>query len=434
MESIAQNFFFYNWPKKLIALITAIILWTMIDNSILATRTIPFVPIRVINLPEDKTIPGLLPNGVLTKRMTLTLTGTKDVIEKLEAGDFEVVVDVTNLSSEGTLQITKKNLVSLNPNLNLIANITQVSHPDVVIKMSPLLTEKIPITIHRPIGEPPKGYQYLDIWPITLWHQVTGPQEQVLTLKNKGLELTFNLNEITKGELDLLTSSQPDALYSDEISFPVPLAWKKTSIPFLNNFQEMINDPAARNLHISFLRQELIPLGAEIPIEVFYPLKTSAAINPTTYPIKIQEFVKSKYGITVLEVPLFALYASRLFVEVVKENLEINIVAVAPSEREALEWSVDFINPHHLENAYVAYMLSDTENMTSGDATEVRGQERESFFRQRFRNYMLNFQLYVSKEHELELDCSLQDHQVIVHIPYVKEAPSPSQEGQADAG
>lgn len=421
MESLTQRLIFNNWQQKLIALITAIVLWTVIDHSILATRTIPFVPIRVINLPEDKTIPGLLPNGVLTKRMTLTLTGTKDVIEKLESGDFEVVVDVTNLSSEGSLQITKKNLVSLNPNLNLTSHITQVTHPDVVIKMSPLLTEKIPVIIHPPVGEPPKGYQYLDIWPITLSHTVTGPQEQVLTLKNKGLELTFNLNEITKADLDALTSSQPSVLYNDEISFFVPMSWKKVTIPFLNNVQEVINDPAAKNLQISFLREELTPISSDLPIRVFYPIKNSSTINPDTYPIKPHDFVKLKNDLTVLELPLFALYASHLFIDIVKDNIELNIVAAPTSEREALEWSIDFVDPHHLENLYVAYLLSDAKATANGEITSSRIQERENFFRQRFRNYMLNFTLYVSKEHELALDCSLKDHQVIVHVPYVSK-------------
>ena len=84
-----------NWQRKLVAISTALIIWLFVNHSIISTKTIANVPIRIIKLPPDKTIIGLLPNGVLKKRMTLTLSGTRDVIEELEPGDLEVVIDAS---------------------------------------------------------------------------------------------------------------------------------------------------------------------------------------------------------------------------------------------------------------------------------------------------------------------------------------------------
>ena len=157
MESIIHKLFFHQWQRKLVALLTAIIIWFFVNHSITSSKTLPSVPIRVINLPTDKTIQGLLPNGFLSKRTTLTLTGARNVIDQLETGDVEILLDVSNLPADGIVQVSKKNLVGLNPNINLPSNVTSISHPEFVIKMRPILTEQIPITIHPPLGDAPKA-------------------------------------------------------------------------------------------------------------------------------------------------------------------------------------------------------------------------------------------------------------------------------------
>lgn len=411
MESLINKLFFHQWQRKLVALLTATVIWIFVNQSITSSKIIPSVPIRVINLPTDKTIQGLLPNGFLSKRTTLTLTGTKDVIDQLEPGDVEVILDISNLPNDGIVQITKKNLVSLNPNFNLPKHVTSVSHPEFVIKMSPILTEKIPIIIHPPIGDPPKGYEFLDIWPIKLTQTVSGPQEQVLSLKNQGLELTFNLNDITKEQLDALPGN---GLYEDEISFYVPDQWKKVVIPFSTRGPEAINDPDAKNLQLNFLRQQMLPIKNELPIHVFYPLKYSATINPDTYPLAPSAFVQFKNHVAVLPLPLFASNVSKLFLEIIKDNIELDLVAVPPTEREKLEWGVNFIDENHLEDTYVAFLLSNSKGL---DSPQSKNREREKHYRQRFRLYMQRFTLYISPQHKLELESRLEDGKIRLHVP-----------------
>ncbi len=412
MESLIHRLFIYQWQRKLVALLTATIIWIFVNHTITDSKTIPFVPIRVINLPIDKTIQGLQPNGFLSKRITLTVHGTKDVINQLEPGDLEVLLDVSNQPNEAIIQITKKNLVSLNPSLNLNKHITSINPIEYFLKMSPILIEKIPIIIHKPVGEAPKGYSFLDIWPKILYQTVSGPQEQVLSLKTEGFEITFNLNDISKEQLDALHSNAP---YDDEVSYYVPEQWKKVIIPFSTRGLEPINDPDAKALIIDFLRQQLLPLKNQLPLHVFYPLKYSSTINPKTYALAESPFIQFKNEIPLLNLSLHVNHVSKLFLEVVRDNIELEIIAAPRTEREKLEWNVGFIDDTHLEDTYVAFLLSHAK--ANAEFLPPKSREREKYFRKRFRTYMQQFTLYLSPSHKLDLDSRLEDGQIRVHIP-----------------
>ena len=290
--------------------------------------------------------------------------------------------------------------------------------------MSPILTDSIPITIHPPEGDAPEGYEFLDIWPIHLSQTISGAKDQVLALKNQGLDLTFNLNEIKKKQLDLL---QENKQYNDEVSFYVPDSWKKIQIPFLTRGIEVINDPEAKNLQINFLRKEFIPIQQDVSLQIFYPLKYSESINPSTYTLLASEVVQFKNHLPILSIPLFANNVSELFVTIVKDNLEIEIIAVPPTERERLEWGVNFIDHMHLEDTYVAFMLR---NNKIGDAIQSKIREKEKHYRQRFRLYEQS-SLHLSPQYKLEIESWLENGKVKVYIPnaHIQNQPSSSHAG-----
>lgn len=405
MESIVIRFFFHNWPRKLLGLITAIIIWIFVNHSINSAKTIANVPVRIINLPADKTISGLLPNGMLTKRVALTLTGTRDVIDELEAGDLEVLLDAsTATNDEWIVQINKKSLVSLNPAIDLRHHITQVDHTDFVIKLSHLITAKIPVTITKPLGSAPQGYDYLDVWPQNLVQTVSGPEEDIQKLKEKGLEITFDLRDISKAELDSIKSSG----HNDEVSFIVLKKWKQISIPFHNNNLEELNDPEAQSMRIDFLRKEFLPLDKEVPIRVFYPLIEINKINPETYALETNDDIVKKYGVTILQKPLYAREVSRLFIEVVRNSIEIVITASPKNERNILVWSLQYINPRELEDTYVAFSI------TNSSKTAGISKRQEELFRKRFREYMRRMMLYLTETRKLHIKSSLEGNQIRV--------------------
>jgi hypothetical protein len=402
MERLLKKIFVDNLQRKLIALFSAICIWFLVHHSITATRTFTHIPIRVVQLPSDKTIRGLMPNGILDRKLTLTLTGTKDMIERIEPGDFEVVIDAAGKPDEWIVQVAKKNLVSLNPDIDLVHNVTDLSQSEFVLRLSRLLTDKIPIYIAKPRGEPPEGYQFLDIWPQKLTHVVSGPEEDVKALQARGIELTFDLNDISRDDLDALVSEDPKQ--PDEVSYYVPESWKRVMIPFLHDMKQEINGPESKNLRIDFLRKELLALDRNMPIRVFYPLPTLAAINPQNHPFVPGENCVLNNGVVVLQQELFADDVSRLFLDIVRDNLEIVIIAQEKKPTEPLDSSVEFIGPQQLEETYVNLLFSASREATGKESAALNQSHREQYLRQRFRDYMQRFRLFASKDKPLEIE------------------------------
>lgn len=406
MESLVYNFFINNWQRKIVAMIAAVIVWLFVNQQITDTKIIRNIPIRIVNLPADKTIVGLLPNGILSKKITLSLSGRKNIIDELEPGDLEVLIDASTIDhTDWIAHITKKNLVSLNPSIDLANNITEVDHTEFVLKLNRLVTLKIPVTILPPTGEPPAGYDFLDIWPQTLTQTLSGPEEELQKLKTKGLEISFNLSDITKNDLEALKPQ-----HEDEISFLIPPKWKQVVIPFRNNIVEELNDPDAQGLRIDFLRKGIHPIEKEIPLQIFFPLKHSATLNPEKIALSLEGPLASKNGLNIFSVPLFAKDVSKLFVDIVKDNLQLVIVAAPPSEREILQWSFEVINCSELEDTYVAFMISNSSNMKGNQS--VLAKKREALLRHRFQEYVHHLNLWTSPDRKLNLESKIEKNKI----------------------
>ncbi|MBI3508314.1 MAG: hypothetical protein HY069_01575 [Chlamydiia bacterium] len=398
-----KQLFIENWQRKLISLLLAIVIWMIVNFSMSATKILSNIPVRVVNLPPEKTIEGMQTNGILNRKISLSLTGNKAVLDELTNKDLEVVLDAAGKPNEWIANITKKHLTCINHSIDLNKALTKIAPAEMIIKQSKLITDKIPILITQPIGEAPKGYQFLDLWPYQVSLTVTGPEEAVKRLKMKGLKLTFNLNDISKAELDALTATPKEGA-ADEISFFVPNSWKKVSVPLLSESPFEIDDPQAKALRIDFSRQDLIALGHPIPVTVYFPPKYSATLNPETYALATNDFIVKKNGIKMITAPLCVQGVSRRFLEIVKDRIQIVIIALPKSEREALLWNTQFMYPHDLEDRYVAKMM-----LEQGDeSSDVLPHLREDFLRNRFRSYMNHFRLYTPNHKKLSLKIELQ--------------------------
>lgn len=414
MDRIIQ-FFTTNWQEKTIAFITALVIWLFLWTSLTDTTTIPNVPIRVVSMPSDKTIVGILPNGLLNRRITLTLTGAKGVIDELEPGDLEVVLDASMFERDDEiLKISRKNLVSLNPNIDFSRSIEKIEHPEFVLKLSKLITGKIPITVLPPKGEPPVGYVFLDIWPQKLEQTMTGPEEQIAALESKGVELSLDFSQIPKVELDRIKSSREN-FHDDEVSYFIPPSLKKIAVPFRNYTLEEINDPDAQNLHIDFLRKEMIPLERYLPVRLFYPFVTLDTLNPKTFPLNTEKTIQTKYDLPFLPMNLYLKDVSRLFMEVIRDNIVISIVAT--KDAEELPWGISVIAPHELENRYVNHLMT---HYIEGKSSEPRhSRKREEHLRTRFRDFLANLTLYIAPDKKFDLVAKVVDNQVIVQTQQI---------------
>lgn len=411
MITILRRLFIDNWQRKLVSLILAMIVWMVVNHSMAVQKTIPNIPLKIINLPHGKTVEGLQTTGILSKRITLTLTGNRNTLEEVSGNDLEVIIDAAGKGDEWIATITKKNLISINPDIDVSHGVSRISHHDFIIKLSKMATEKIPVIITQPIGEAPRGYQYLDVWPYQLYITITGPEEAVKKLKTRGLKLTFNLNDVKREELASLQSAKTPGKGGEEISYFVPDSWKKISLPMFSETPLAIDDPMAKGLRIDFVKTDLIPIGTAIPVALFFPIKYSETLNPDTYTLATNDFIKKINGIKQITTPLFAKGVTRLFVDIVADMMQIVIVATPKGEKAKPLWSLQFVYPHELEDRYVAKVLAESSNEIVNDLQPTL---REEYLRNRFRSYMHNFRLYTPNEEKLTLDLDVKANTITV--------------------
>ncbi|MFA5250297.1 MAG: hypothetical protein WC371_02670 [Parachlamydiales bacterium] len=410
MKTLFFKIFLENWPRKLLSLILAFFIWMMVSHSMTITKTIHNVPIRITNLPPGKTIEGIKENNFLSKKISLTLTGNKSVLDALSSADIEVSIDAEGQETEWALNIQPKDIIAYNTNLDIQKALQKIIHPDFIIKLSNLATEKIPLFVAKPIGEAPKGYQFLDIWPYQLYVTLSGPEETLKHLKAKGLKITFNLNNISSKEIEELEQKAQDL---DEVSYLIPENWKKLSVPSLSDTPFDIDDPKAAFLRIDFAKKELIAIGQEIPIRIYFPLSLSDTLNPDTYKLALNDFVRKNNGLTVSGTPLFVQDISRQFLNVVKDNLEIVIIAAPKSEREKLLWCTQFIHPKELEDRFIAEVLQEQAEAALQDET-IKPEQKIEYLRNRFKNYIQRFSLYAADGKKLQLDIKLEAQEITV--------------------
>ncbi|MCH1429676.1 MAG: hypothetical protein GWP59_01535 [Chlamydiales bacterium] len=409
MKAYLEELILNNWQRKIIALLSAICVWVLVNNSITITITLSNIPVKIYNLPQNKTVEGLLPDMTLNRRATLILTGAKSMMERLIPEDLEISIDASKIDNDIPLEFTKRNLVSLNPEIDLYRDLISVKHNDFSIELTNLITENIPVNVNIPKGDPPKGYQFVDIWPPLLVQTISGPERQVKALKKKGLEINFNLNEISKVELDNIynTNISPD----DEISFDIPQEWKRVAIPFRSYTLEDLNDPKSKQLRITFLKQEHVALDRKIPIRIFFPYSTLPKINPKQLSIKSSDLISEENGIFFLNLNPYAKGVSRSFLNIVKDNLELTVKAAPKGLEDSLSWSIEFIDSQEMENYYVHQSL---ELLQEKGGPMFSTNQKKVQLKNRFRQYIRKFELVKPDGKTLRLDIELTPDGLIV--------------------
>lgn len=412
MRSLLKTLFINNWPRKCLSLILAIIIWFVVNKSLTTTKTISNVPVKIENIPPGKTVDGIQSNGLLSQRVNLTLSGNKGLLDDLNANDLQVVVDANGREGEWIATINRKNLRADNFDVNILQGISRVQQQNVIVKLTKLVSEKIPIVITQPIGEAPSGYQFVDIWPYQLYITVSGPEEVVKSLKSRSVRLTFNLNDIAKTKLDELRSIA-NQQHADIVSYYVPDMMKQIPLPLLSPTPIEINDPDAKLLRIDFLRYEKLKLNTPIPVNLYFPPHMVGSLSPSKVNLVPNHTVENRSGIKMITETLYVKGVSAYFLDVVKDMLEIAVI-VNPDNENKLEWSIQYINARALEEKYLRNIKFDSIDDEFGD---MQPHLRENYLRNRFRNYMNRLQLYKSDNELLELVPKIQGNSITLTEP-----------------
>ncbi len=398
-----NRFLFNHWQRKILAVVLAMITWLVISHSLTEVKLVVGIPVRVVNLPGGKTIDGLQENGLLDKRVSLNIEGNRNAMLELSGKDLEVVIDASGKPEEWVAQVNKKNLVSLNPLINIDQMIVHVTPLQIFIKETYVVQDKVDVVITSPIGDSPKGYQFLDIWPYRISVKVTGSADSISRLKERILRLTFNLNVLQRKELDELLASQGKGR-GDEINYLIPKNWLADALSSLIELPFEMDEGKTPPLRINFLREDLIPLNDPIPVTLFFSPKYALELNPEIVSILPSPLIVRKDGLLLIAPPLYAYGVSRTFLEIVKDSMQIAIVMAPKEDRKHLQWTLQFVPALDLENRYVYKLLEEVS--TSHDLSDG-SRNREEYLRNRFRSYMTRLRLYSSDKKKMALDIEL---------------------------
>jgi hypothetical protein len=415
IASYLKSLFFYQWKRKFFAGLLSIFFWFIVNHSLTTTRTLIGVPLRVLNLPPSLTIEGIQSQGRLSKKINLTLKGNKELIDPLQASDFEIVLDALNHSGEWPISISKKNLVSINPEIDFSSGISKVLYQPFSLQLSKLITEKMTIYVTAPTGEAPRGYQFLDVWPYKLVLTVTGPEEVLKKARHRDHKLTLNLSDVTKKQLDLLSQGHEEGK-CDVVSFPIPESWKTLMVASISDAPLIINDPQAKLLRFDFIRYEYLPIETKIPIQFFYHPSLLGLYSPQDITIEANEPICFQKGLYYLDFPLYASGVDRTFLETVKDHIQI-VVDVNTELRKPLNWSVQIISAQKLEDDYVEHLLI---GLDDEDLRLMQFNQRQEYLRNRFRSYMQRLRLININGSKLSMSFRMDDLKLhtTVHKPY----------------
>ncbi|WP_201457038.1 hypothetical protein [Chlamydia sp. 17-3921] len=411
MIKIFFRLFIQNWLRKAVSLGFAVIIWILVGQSITVTRTLTNIPVRIVDLEAEQTVLGLQKNGLLNKKVSLTITGNKSTIQELRSSNLEVVISAAGHSESWIATINKHNLVSLEQETNISKGILHIAANDLFIHLTQYVTEDITVTITTPIGSTPKGYEYLDVWPKILHQKVSGPKEHVNALKEQNLELTFNLNKVSFEELERNRIAQGNR---DEIIFPVPEEWKKIFIPFENTYISL-NDPQADFLRLLFLKQDFVYLDLNLPVFLFFPVKNLSKINPQVYFLESRDPIVLNQGTFQLNIPLYVKEVSRLFLDVVKNNIAVTIVVAPLHNQTSLGWAVEFIDEKTLEDTFVQAIIAQEYGILH-DLALID----ESSIRHRFREYLRKLALFTEDGALLNLSAEIHDNKIVIQTKTIE--------------
>jgi len=411
MKNLFKKTFIDNWQRKLLALILAIITWVYVNKSLSVKKTISNIPIKIINLPKNKTIKGLQSDGLMPESVTLELIGNKNLLDKITKKDLRVVIDLKDKTDEViTTSLNKTNIISVNPNIDINKAIKHLPPKEVRIRLSNLVKEKIRLLVNDPIGAAPKHYKYLDAWPYELFTTVTGPEELIKKLKAQTLKLTFNLNAISEQDLDALEATRKRGK-NDLVSFFVPSSWKQINIPSISPVPIPIDDETAKALRIDFQKNNFFPLNALVPIKLYFPLSTSDKLNPNTIKLATNEFIKKINDVDTLNIPIYVKDVSESFVKTIRDRLQIIILVEEIDNKINFSWSIQPVIFSTLKNLFIKSNLSENIDEPTGEPSASTSEE---YFSYKFRAYTKSIKFCFFDEKKFNLKIKLENNQVVV--------------------
>lgn len=384
------------WLKLVFSICAGLFTWWYVHETQVSTRVFPEVYIWVQGLPQGKTILGLRKDGRLMRQISLTLKGRKSTLDKINNEQLEVVVNASNKGDVWKEELTTNELRCLNPNVKLERDIYHIEHNPLQIRLMTKVSRDVPVTILPPTGNLPKGYKLIDIWPQRLSQQVDGPEETVQALSSRRLFLPFDLNRITKQQLE---RSSDELTPGSEIYLKVPDSWKYVELPAPIGESRQLDDPDAENLTLVILKPALLKIDQPFPIRISplpLPTEGSPIINRAMTLTANSKQIIPINGLYFWNRPVYIEGVSKEFLETILPSLELVIYIGTTGH---ITSQIEIANLSRAERKYVQKTMQHHFER-SGDPEE----SIQKHLSQQFWRYVSQMSFYGEAKRRFELD------------------------------
>jgi hypothetical protein len=392
------------WQRICFSALAGVFSWWYIHETQISTKVFSDVPIFIQGLPPGKTLGGLRKDGRLMRPFSLTLKGRKKVLETINTDQIEVLINATGKGDVWKEEVTLNSLRCLNPEIQLNRIISEINHPPLQIRLTTKASRDIPVAILPPSGSLPKGYRLIDIWPDQLVQSVEGPEEAVQALTVRKLFLTFDLNRITKQQLERLGE---ELTPGSEIYFKIPESWKYIELPAPFGESRPLQDPEAENLTLVILKPAMLSLDSPLPIRISplpVPLTNSPILN---YELKVTSDELNVQMINHLPHWIKAIYVegiSKEFLQTIQPHLEL---VVYVGTKGSITCQVEVANSPRAEQKYIQKLIQT--HFERNNHAEMMLQKRLT---KQFWYYMSQMKFYGPTRRSLEWEVTLNGSQL----------------------
>lgn len=387
------------WHRLLFSILAGFFCWWNIHETQTSTKVFADVPIYIQSLPPGKTLGGLRKDGRLMRSFSLTLKGRKKVLEMIKPDQIEVLVNASGKGDVWKEDITINSIRCLNPEIQLSHAINEISHPPLQIRLTTKASRDIPVTLLPPSGSLPKGYKLIDIWPDQLVQSVEGPEEAVQALTVRRLFLTFDLNRITKQQLERLGD---ELTPGSELYFKIPESWKYIELPAPFGESRPLQDPEAENLTFVILKPALLSLDTPLPIRIS-PLPLALSSSPIlNYELKIgtdENHVQLIHHLPNWICPVYVDGISKEFLQSIQPHLEL---VVYVGTKGSISCQIEVANSPRAEQRYVQRLIQT--HFERNNHAELMLQKRLT---KQFWYYMSQMKFYGTSKRPLEWEVTL---------------------------
>lgn len=392
------------WQRISFSVAAGLFCWWYVHETQITTKSFTDVPVYIQGLPPGKTLGGLRKDGRLMKPFSLTLKGRKKALEMIKPDQIEVLINASGKGDVWKEDVTLSSLRCLNPEIQLSRVINDITYSPLQLRLTTKASRDIPVSILPPSGALPKGYKLIDIWPDQLVQSVEGPEEAVQALTVRKLFLTFDLNRITKQQLERLGE---ELTPGSEIYFKIPESWKYIELPAPFGESRPLQDPEAENLTFVILKPALLSLDHPLPVRISnlpVPLPSSPILNYELQIAPENGHVQMLNHLPHWVKPIYVEGVSKEFLQTIQSHLEI---VVYIGTKGSIACQVEVANSPKAEEKYVQRLLQTHFERNTQDEGSLQKRLTKQFW-----YYMSQMKFYGPNRHPLEWEVTISGSQL----------------------